>query len=168
MSILSDIANEEQKMDLTPMIDVVFLLLIFFMCTIKFKTLEGKLSAYLPKDVGSNVSDAEPKEKIEVKLTVVAEGTKLGPKGDRPYDPAIDKRFTYGDDRQISFSVNSKTYQRIDEVRDRLVYLREVTPENPVQIDARAGIVYGDVALVLDAILQAKFEQVSFAGSYEK
>ncbi|MDF1837417.1 MAG: biopolymer transporter ExbD, partial [Planctomycetota bacterium] len=39
-------------MDMTPMIDVTFLLLIFFMCTLKFKVLEGKLTAYLPKDVG--------------------------------------------------------------------------------------------------------------------
>ncbi len=34
-------------------------------------------------------------------------------------------------------------------------------------IDARAGVVYGDVAVVLDAVLQADFTEVSFAGSYE-
>ena len=32
MSILSDIATDECKMEMTPMIDVVFLLLIFFVC----------------------------------------------------------------------------------------------------------------------------------------
>lgn len=43
--------TEEQKgPDLTPMIDVTFLILVFFLCTIKFKTLEGKLDSYLPKD----------------------------------------------------------------------------------------------------------------------
>ena len=62
MSILSDIAEEEYKMEMTPMIDVTFLLLIFFLLTIKFKVLEGKLAAYLPKDVGVNSSPAEPKE----------------------------------------------------------------------------------------------------------
>ena len=42
----------EVAADLTPMIDVTFLLLIFFLCSIQFKVLEGKLSTYLPKDVG--------------------------------------------------------------------------------------------------------------------
>ena len=35
------------------MIDVVFLLLIFFMCASKFRIPEGALRAYLPKDSGT-------------------------------------------------------------------------------------------------------------------
>ncbi len=54
--------NSEPVLEMTPMIDVTFQLLIFFMCTIKFKVLEGKLAAYLPKDVGVNTSPAEPIE----------------------------------------------------------------------------------------------------------
>ena len=38
---------------MTPMIDVVFLLLIFFMCASKFRIPEGALRAYLPKDSGT-------------------------------------------------------------------------------------------------------------------
>ena len=47
---------EELEIDLTPMIDVTFQLLIFFICTLKFKTLEGKLETELPKDVGVNAA----------------------------------------------------------------------------------------------------------------
>ena len=47
-------------MDMTPMIDVVFLLIIFFLC-IDFKILEAKLPAYLPKDKGS-----QPEEELLV------------------------------------------------------------------------------------------------------
>ena len=36
-------ATEEVEMQMTPMIDVTFLLLIFFLCSIKFKLLDGKL-----------------------------------------------------------------------------------------------------------------------------
>ena len=61
MSALNEIAQEEIEMQMTPMIDVVFLLLIFFLCTLKFKLLEGKLAAYLPKDLGGNSMPAEPK-----------------------------------------------------------------------------------------------------------
>ena len=66
-------AEEPIKADMTPMIDVTFQLLIFFMLTIEFKTLEGKLAAYLPKDVGVNTSEAEPKEKIEIKIKVITD-----------------------------------------------------------------------------------------------
>ncbi len=64
MTYLEEVADDDCEMEMTPMIDVTFLLLIFFMCTLKFKTLEGKLAAYLPKDVGVNQTDAEPIEKV--------------------------------------------------------------------------------------------------------
>ena len=170
MSVLDEIANEKQEMEMTPMIDVTFLLLIFFMCTIKFKTLEGKLSAFLPKDVGSNTTQAEPKETIKVKMTVVTPGVKLGPRGEREYDPATDERFTYGDDRQITISVQSRTYATFDEARDRLVELKQLGADepDPVEIDPRKGVVYAEVAKALDAVLQADFTEVTFSGSYEE
>jgi biopolymer transport protein ExbD len=60
---------EEVPSDMTPMIDVVFQLLIFFMVATKFKTLEGKLLAYLPKDKGlKNVKVEEQKLPIRVTM----------------------------------------------------------------------------------------------------
>ena len=46
--------TEETSMELqmAPMIDVIFQLIIFFMCSIHFKSLEGKLYSYLPKYAG--------------------------------------------------------------------------------------------------------------------
>lgn len=38
------------EMTMTPMIDMVFLLLIFFMCATKFRTVEGKIDSNLPAD----------------------------------------------------------------------------------------------------------------------
>ena len=46
---------EEAEMDMTPMIDIVFQLLIFFLLSAKFISLEGQLSSYLPKDRGSRL-----------------------------------------------------------------------------------------------------------------
>ena len=48
----SRFASEEVELDLTPMIDIVFNLLIFFMCATKFRTPEGMIESYLPKDKG--------------------------------------------------------------------------------------------------------------------
>jgi biopolymer transport protein ExbD len=44
--------TEELKPNLTPMIDIIFQLLIFFVLTAKFISFEGQLQAYLPKDRG--------------------------------------------------------------------------------------------------------------------
>ena len=65
------VVHDEIKMDMTPMIDVVFQLMIFFMCTIKFKTLEGKLTAYLPKDVGVNTdAGVVPEEELSYQASM--------------------------------------------------------------------------------------------------
>ena len=57
---------EEAEMNMTPMIDIVFQLLIFFLLSAKFISLEGQLSSYLPKDRGLQASFAkiEPDEVI--------------------------------------------------------------------------------------------------------
>ena len=44
--------GEETEMDLMPMIDIIFQLLIFFLLSAKFIAFEGQLQAFLPKDKG--------------------------------------------------------------------------------------------------------------------
>ncbi len=46
----------EVETDMTSMIDVVFLLLIFFMLATKFKMPEGTLRSYLPKIVANRIA----------------------------------------------------------------------------------------------------------------
>ena len=95
MSALDD-AQEEAKADMTPMIDVVFLMIIFFIC-IEFKVLESKLDAFLPTDKGSQSTVVEPEEQLSIKILVEAKGTPdyskysptnapgINPNTDRPY-----------------------------------------------------------------------------------
>ncbi|HLD36386.1 MAG TPA: biopolymer transporter ExbD [Planctomycetota bacterium] len=63
---------EEASMEsnMTPMIDVIFQLIIFFMCSIHFKSLEGKLYSYLPRDKGmSSTTVTDPiLEEVRIKL----------------------------------------------------------------------------------------------------
>ena len=92
MTALDD-AQEEAKADMTPMIDVVFLMIIFFIC-IEFKVLESKLDAFLPTDKGSQSTVVEPEEQLSIKIHVESKGTPgyktgaagvLNPETDRPY-----------------------------------------------------------------------------------
>ena len=168
MSMLKQIAEDEHKMEMTPMIDVTFLLLIFFMCTIKFKTLEGKLSAYLPKDVGVNQSEADPKEKVDILIKVVQPGKRVNVNDNgewREGDPNNPRFRLVG--RKIEFKVGPKKFTDVDDLRKRLKVLHDDDPERPATIDARPGTVYADVVVALDAAIQAKFEEITFAGSYK-
>src|SRR5688572_24320579 len=69
-------AMEEHEIDLTPLIDCFLLLIIFFSC-LEFKSLEAKLPAYLPKDVGSGRQATEPQEKLRLQIIPTAEGREL-------------------------------------------------------------------------------------------
>jgi hypothetical protein len=65
---------EEARSDTTPMIDVVFLMIVFFVC-IDFRVLEAKLPAFLPKDQGAGSQVVVPQEQLIVRVTVTEPGT---------------------------------------------------------------------------------------------
>ena len=167
-------------MEMTPMIDVTFLLLIFFMCTIKFKTLEGKLSAYLPKDVGVSTAPAEPKEKIEVEVKVIQEGTKHHVSDDpngrwRQGDAWTGTGRFFFQNRIVEFGINvfrtrdvEKVYRRLREQREQdVANIQNEEDYRDVTINPLKGTVYADVVTVLDACILAGFENITFIGSYE-
>ncbi len=177
-NLLSELNEEKCELQMTPMIDVTFLLLIFFMCTLKFKVLEGKLGAYLPKDVGVNPQDAEPVEKVDIRLDVLNAGNKMrwakGP-DDKPMavpyteaDAAQKLRFFYDSSRRIKYSVGPMKTEDLSKVTERLIQIRKAEPEKKATIDPRAGTTNLDVTEVLDAAMYAGYEDITFKGSFER
>jgi len=45
--------------NVVPMVDVIFCLCVFFMCSFKFKQIEGKFDSWLPKDKGLGAMSAD-------------------------------------------------------------------------------------------------------------
>ncbi|MCP3918271.1 MAG: biopolymer transporter ExbD [bacterium] len=166
---LEEIATDDSELEMTSMIDVTFLLLIFFMCTLKFKTLEGKLAAYLPKDVGNNPVMSEPIEKVEVRVAVLDPGARTHPDG-RPYaDPSGKSRFVYDATRRIEYRVGTRRTENLDELGLRLREVRALrrsmgSPEVPVTVDALPGTIYADVVGVVDQALAAGLTDITFVG----
>ena len=66
METLKKILSTEDTVDLTPMIDVTFLLLIYFMVTTMLKQPEAELSIQLPGKPQS--SDVNPMEMVKVRI----------------------------------------------------------------------------------------------------
>lgn len=57
--------KDEELLEMTPMIDVVFQLLIFFLLSAKFIALEAQIQSYLPKDKGLS-AEPTPQELVNV------------------------------------------------------------------------------------------------------
>ena len=60
--------QEDPKAEMTPMIDVVFQLMIFFIVTIKQEDIFSKLNACAPSPSESPSESAEDKDKIEIQV----------------------------------------------------------------------------------------------------
>ena len=61
---------DETELNMTPMIDIVFQLIVFFLLTLKFKTVDRRIDAMLPKDIGPNRWSVPPNEEDKIKVKV--------------------------------------------------------------------------------------------------
>lgn len=150
------------ELDMSPMIDVTFLLLIFFMLTIRFRVLDRVLQTHLPKDVGANPAEHEPRERLHVELAVLEPGSRVTPRGD-PW--AGRGPWRYGADRRVVYRVGPLRTESLDAVRARIAANVAIDPELAVVIDPGEGAVAADAIGVLDAAVLAKCADVSFTAA---
>ena len=139
--------HKESRSDqsMTPMIDVVFLLLIFFMCA----------------SVGQVQESILPTE--------LAAGTIESPKASQSVLPLgkvwLNVRRTI--DGETLVEVNRQEYTDFDLLRTMLQELAELAPEIPVILEIDPDVVLGDMIHVYDTCRAAGFESISFAADSE-
>ncbi len=135
--------ERELKMEMTPMIDVTFLLLIFFMCTLQFKTLEGKLEAFLPREGVNPEEEIQQVENVHVLVKA-------------PSDPAVA--------RDLSYRVGPRTLSSLGAVQARLERLHAADEGRTLAIEAAGPVTYEEVVQLLDHVILAGFTDVRFVG----
>lgn len=126
---------------MTPMIDVIFQLLIFFVCASAGQTVESHLPTEL---AAGSVDSAAP---IEV---------------ERPFGE-VWLRLKHRADGVTLVELNDREYSDEPSLRKTLLALAETTPEIPVILEIEGAVPLGDVVRVYDACQSAQFRQVSFA-----
>ena len=131
---------------MTPMIDVVFLLLIFFVCTASFQIAEEVLPSSLLA-AGATPSDLEIEVEPDLERVIVK----------------LDLQ-----DEQLAWTVNDRAYASLAEVRDVLRAVAAIDAGLPVVLDVDGRVPLGDVIDLYDLSRIAGFDRIQFAASAQE
>ena len=131
--------------NVVPMVDVIFCLCVFFMCSFKFKQLEGKFDSWLPKGKGTGgPSDSMIIEEIRVALY---------------WDPSTQRTIrkmrhnTIIDDNQLE-SLITEAYAD---------FKRMNKPDTPVIVDSEAAVPWDEVVKILNISKRQQITKFEFA-----
>ena len=148
---IGEASDNPVGINITAMVDIIFCLCLFFMCSLHFKQLEGKIDTWLPKDRG--VFQGNPErivlEEIRVFMKYDA-GTgrtirKIGNRGEINSDQDL---------MQIILQMTND-------------YKKAGKTEFPVLIDATADVPWSEVIHVMDMCKQERLERIEFAAPFE-
>ena len=161
---------------MTPMIDIVFQLIIFFLLSLKFKSVEQRISTELPKDKGIQATA----QFIEEKPMLTVKAFRKDMETDLPYT-----QFNVGNNHKVkgpagkwlgTFEADDKMQIELDKTRNRIQqHISDMwaqmgnNPETQGEIKTPPpfgqGVPHGDIMLVLDAFLEAGVKNVQFEGA---
>jgi len=133
---------------MTPMIDVIFQLMIFFICTASFSSPERILPTRLslPGAIQSNVQvDPERLDLDEIVVELLWRN--------------VDGRW------RAQWQINDRDYSRLADVRAVLAAVKQVQSDLPVILDVEADVPLEDVIDLYDLCREVGLERVQFAAS---
>ena len=163
---------EENKAELaiTPMIDVVFLLLIFFLLASRFKASEGDVKSYLPKDRGQGTSTPTI-DLYEVRVKLLWYDDQGRPTTDKDIGHVVLK---VGKETYPTKELEDKVTRKIEpfpnwgylleRIKDfKAGYKGQGKKGLPVIIDARKNVPWKHVVSALDTCVEAGIEDITVA-----
>jgi biopolymer transport protein ExbD len=147
MKVPSPLLRGRKEVDInsamTPMIDVVFLLLVFFVWTASFVIIEHILPSQLSAQTGQNpVQQVDPPPKQDFDNIVI----KIGWDGSNPI-----------------WAINEQPLSSLAEVRDRLTVVAEIQPEAPIILHPQPIVPLGFVIEAYDVAKTVGFAKIAFA-----
>jgi len=159
-----DADKGERELPLS-MIDVTFLLLIFFMCSMNFKSVERALGAELPRN-GPNRSRQDERYDVPVRVKIHwanARGQVIhGPASAYPESFSGARRHVSLAGARIVVKVGQMVVRDLNELARTLADLAARQRDLSVVIDARRAVPFRWVIGALDACARASIGKVKF------
>ena len=138
--------------NMTPMIDVCFQLIVVFLCSMKFRTLDQKIEAFLPKDVGMAATPTKSEE-VETKVNVKLRRAKGG---DTTKVLLLDNPVGTTATTGVWIALQSKLKEYAGRGADEKI---------KGEIDAEPTVPHGDVMAALDSFAAVKLTNIVFRGT---
>jgi biopolymer transport protein ExbD len=138
-------ADNPLPLNVVPLIDVIFCLLLFFMCSFHFKTLEGKMEAWLPQDKGNNNSKVTQTDVSEIRISL--EWDKVQARTIRRFG-----RTEYSDDNELA-----------NTMKDQYDRNKAIGKDAPVIIQPNPDVPWSEVVKVMDLARQKQLPKMEFA-----
>lgn len=138
------------RLELSSMLDVTFLLLIFFLCVIKFKNLEGRFDTFLP-ETGNHATPEDVEVPIDIRLVY------NGSESTVYVGNQVVERLAGPDAGKTA-----GTEMRLPRLAAVLERLQRIMPDAPTIIDPRDGVPHGHVVAVVNTLMQQKMTDVRF------
>jgi biopolymer transport protein ExbD len=139
--------------NVTAMVDIIFCLCIFFMCSFHFRQLEGKMESWLPKDKGVNTTPVK---------NVMLEEVRIFLKFNKNASSA---------EAAVSRQVGSQKVNNDEELRTTLRamvgnFAKSGLSEVPVIVDSDPLVPWREVVNVLSLCRLEKLERLEFAAPH--
>ena|SRR2546421_5437403 len=148
--------DDAVSLNVTPLIDIIFCLCIFFICSFHFKQLQGKLDSWLPKDKGNQSGGATTATMDEIRI-FIRQGsggqTELA-FGSRPIGTLTNDK---ANDERIFSDLESIIVTQYNDYRN------SGKQDASVIIDGELRVPWKDVLGVLDRCKKNNIDKVEFA-----
>ena len=136
--------QRELGISMTPMIDVVFLLLVFFVCTASFQIAESVLPSPLASTGSTQVALPQEEQKIELERIIV----KMKQQG-----------------VLTQLALNGQPCASFERLTELLTALATIDETFPVILDIAGDVPLGSVIDAYDGGRVAGFQQIQFAAN---
>ena len=132
--------------NVVPMVDVIFCLCVFFMCSFKFRETEGKFDSWLPKDKG--LGDVSQLKDVieEVRIALFWD------EKSQTVTRQLGSRKVKDDD-----DLQSLIRQAHDD------YKKAGKPDTPVTVDAAGPVPWKEVVNVINLCKREQIDKIEFA-----
>jgi biopolymer transport protein ExbD len=141
---IGEASDNPVGINVVPMVDVIFCLCLFFMCSLKFKQLEGRIEAWLPREHGNQVLETTPPILDQVRVSL---------KWDSATGRTVRKVGARAADSDLEFEDALHRYPKGQDLS--------------VAVDSGYDVPWREAVHVLDLCRRNRFEKVEFVEPWQ-